>query len=177
MRRLSFFDTFHSDNQYKTEFSLKFKEQYNSFITKDNKEIDYVIIEGKRIIDLFSARTKFQGNSENKNENNNNIINTKEENNLSILTNNSKSSSINDDSDFSSFISYTNYLQEKTKNKNLIIYCNPNSMTYQFFSPEKFYFYFEGGCDILLWNYRGYRHSDGFSTFENVKNDIVELYD
>ena len=173
-------DTFHSDNQYKTEFSLKFKEQYNSFITKDNKEIDYVIIEGKRIIDLFSARTKFQGNSENKNENNdnnNNIINTKEENNLSILTNNSKNSDINDESDYSSFITYSNYLQEKTKNKNLIIYCNPNSMTYQFFSPEKFYFYFEGGCDILLWNYRGYGQSDGFSTFENVKNDILELFD
>ena len=177
-----FNDTFHSDNQYKTEFSLKFKEQYNTFITKDNKEIDYTIIEGKRIIDLISARIKFKENSDNKSNNINNInnINNKEENNISTLANISNSA-INDDNEDenenSSDISYSNYLQENTKNKNLIIYCNPNSMTYQFFSPEKFYFYFEGGCDILFWNYRGYRHSDGFSTFENVKNDIVELYD
>ena len=41
-------DTFYSENQYKTEFCLKFKEQFNKFITKDNKVIDYVIIDSKK---------------------------------------------------------------------------------------------------------------------------------
>ena len=40
-----FNDTFYSENQYKTEFCLKFKQHYNKFITKDNKVIDYVIID------------------------------------------------------------------------------------------------------------------------------------
>ena len=62
-------------------------------------------------------------------------------------------------------------------NKNLLIFCNPNGMIYQFFIPEKFISFLEGGCDILLWNYRGYGGSSGNPTFKNAKTDILELFD
>ena len=62
-------------------------------------------------------------------------------------------------------------------NKNLIIYCNPNGMIYQLFTPDKFLYLLEGGCDILLWNYRGYGGSTGYPTFKNAKTDVLELFD
>ena len=65
----------------------------------------------------------------------------------------------------------------KNKDKNLIIFCNPNGMVYQLYTPEKFLFLLEGGCDILFWNYRGYGYSTGTPTFKNAKTDIVELFD
>ena len=163
-----FNDTFCSENQYKTEFSLKFKEQYNTFVTKDNKEIDYVIIDGKKITKLISERFLLEDNPLEKNDDSNSINKT-EESIFSTFTNLSESNN-NGESDYSNLI-------DDNKKRNLIIFCNPNSMIYQFFSPEKFYFYYEGGCDILFWNYRGYGQSTGFSTFDNVKKDILELYD
>ena len=166
-------DTFCSENQYKTEFSLKFKEQYNKFVTKDNKEIDYVIIDGKKITNLISERIKFQGSTDKKNKSNISNINKTEESIISTLPNISDINiNNNEDSNY-----YNVIKKNKNNNKNLIIFCNPNSMIYQFFSPEKYYFYYEGGCDILFWNYRGYGQSDCFSTFDSVKNDILELYD
>ena len=50
-------------------------------------------------------------------------------------------------------------------------------MIYQLYTPEKFLFLLEGGCDILLWNYRGYGYSTGYPTFKNAKTDVVELFD
>ena len=66
--------------------------------------------------------------------------------------------------------------KELTK-KNLILYCNPNGMIYQLFTPDKFISLLEGGCDILLWNYRGYGGSTGYPTFKNAKTDALELFD
>ena len=50
-------------------------------------------------------------------------------------------------------------------------------MIYQLFTPDKFLYILEGGCDILLWNYRGYGSSTGYPTFQNAKSDVLELYD
>ena len=62
-------------------------------------------------------------------------------------------------------------------NKKLLLYCNPNGMIYQLFTPDKFLPFLEGGCDILLWNYRGYGNSTGYPTFKNAKTDALELFD
>ena len=190
-----FNDTFYSENQYKTEFCLKFKQHYNRFITKDNKVIDYVIIDAKKIMNIFNDRTNIKVNNikgKKKYNKNNNLINNNSENNIktdesiiSTISNISiiSSSNINDESD-SEIINIdnsinNNYIHIKKNNskKNLIIFCNPNSMLYQFFTPEKYYFYYEGNCDILFYNYRGYGESDGYSTFDNVKSDILEIFD
>ena len=169
-----FNDTFCSENQYKTEFSLKFKEQiYKTFITKDNKEIDYIIIDCKKITKLMDNQriiTQNKPNKKNKDNINTSFNYTKE----SIMTSSSNISFNNEEEEENN---YYNNIKKNNKKRNLIIFCNPNSMIYQFFSPEKYYFYYEGGFDILFWNYRGYGPSDGFSTFENVKKDILELYD
>ena len=61
--------------------------------------------------------------------------------------------------------------------KNLLLFCNPNGMIYQLFTPDKFIPFLEGGCDILLWNYRGYGGSSGYPTFKNAKTDALELFD
>ena len=190
-----FNDTFYSENQYKTEFCLKFKQHYNRFITKDNKVIDYVIIDAKKIMNIFNDRTNIKVNNikgKKKYNKNNNLINNNSEKNIktdesiiSTISNISiiSSSNINDESD-SEIINIdnsinNNYIHIKKNNskKNLIIFCNPNSMLYQFFTPEKYYFYYEGNCDILFYNYRGYGESDGYSTFDNVKSDILEIFD
>ena len=68
-------------------------------------------------------------------------------------------------------------IQNEIISKNLIIYCNPNGMIYQLFTPDKFISLLEGGCDILLWNYRGYGSSTGNPTFKNAKTDALELFD
>jgi hypothetical protein len=175
-----FNDTFSSENQYKTEFCLKFKEHFYTFITKDNKVIDYVIINNKKILNLSAIRnvTKFvEDKNINKNKENT-IIKDKTEEESIITTISSLSSNMIEES-FSSNTDINNgvIFGNNKEKKNLIIFCNPNSMIYQFFSPEKYFFYYQGGCDILFWNYRGYGQSDGFSTFDNVKKDILELYD
>ena len=69
---------------------------------------------------------------------------------------------------------------EKSKeitNKSLLLYCNPNGMIYQLFTPDKFLFLLEGGCDIIFWNYRGYGGSTGYPSFKNAKTDALELFD
>ena len=191
-----FNDTFYSQNQYKTEFCLKFKQHFNKFITKDNKVIDYVIIDAKKIMNIFNDRVYIkEDNFENKNKDRNEIhlINNNDNENkrktdesiISTISNISNiSSNINDesDSDINNNDISTNdnnyiYIKKNNAKKKLIIFCNPNSMIYQFFTPEKYYFYYEGNCDILFYNYRGYGESDGFSTFDNVKSDILEIYD
>ena len=157
-----FNDTFCSIYFFKTIFNLKFKENSNKFITSDNKVIDFTIIDSKKIVKEITNSISFKLNNKNKKENEdlvNNLSKIEDENssstNLSILKNN-----------------------HNIKNKrNLIIFSNPNSMIYEFFTPEKYFFYYEGGCDILFWNYRGYGLSEGHSTFDNNKTDILELFD
>ena len=162
-----FNDTFCSMNQYKAVFSLKFKQKSNKFITSDNKIIDFTIVDSKKLIKEITNNIPFQALINNKNKEMNKTpkedINKKEktEEEENTLTNLSLISS------------------DKTNNKkrNLIIFSNPNSMIYEFFSPEKYFFYYEGGCDILFWNYRGYGLSEGHCTFNNNRKDILELFD
>ena len=177
-------DTFYSENQYKTEFCLKFKEQFNKFITKDNKVIDYVIIDSKKITNFFKEKINLKENKNQKNNKKINLINNEEssekieESIISTITSISNTNYEND-INVNKLRNNENYISIKKNNikRNLIIFCNPNSMIYQFFTPEKYYFYYEGNCDILFYNYRGYGESDGFSTYENAKNDILEIFD
>ena len=69
------------------------------------------------------------------------------------------------------------YINIEFNNKNLLLFCNPNGMIYQLFTPDKFLPFLEGGCDVLLWNYRGYGGSSGYPTFKNAKTDALELFD
>lgn len=70
----------------------------------------------------------------------------------------------------------TLHIGEGTK-PNLLIYCIPNGMAFQSFIPSRLSMYLYKNVDILFWNYRGYGSSTGHSTFNNVKNDVVCLYD
>ena len=121
-------NTFCSLSQYSLLFNQKFNNKFKSFVTSDNKIIDYSIVTYNKLNKIYK---------------NKNII--KNEN-------------------------------EKIS-KNLLFFCNPNGMIYQLFTPEKFLFLLEAGCDILFWNYRGYGYSTGCPNFKNTKTDIVELFD
>lgn len=124
-------NTFSSLNQFSITFSKRFNSIYNSFITSDNKVIDYTIISYDKLFKNNNFSKKF------------------------------------------------NYEKEGKRNikKNLLIFCNPNGMLYQLYTPEKFLSYLQGGCEILLWNYRGYGSSSGYPTFKNAKSDVIELFD
>ena len=124
-------NSFSSLSQYSFLFKQKFNNKSQTFITSDNKIIDYTIISYNKLNIIY--RNKPNRNL-NKNDNN-------------------------------------------KRSENLLIFCNPNGMIYQLFSPEKFLYLLEGGCDVLLWNYRGYGYSTGHSTFKNAKTDIIELFD
>ena len=156
-----FNDTFNSINLFKTIFNLKFKEKSNKFITSDNKIIDFTIIDSKKLIKEITNSISFKMNNKNKKENElvDNLNKIEDENNsftnLSIISNN----------------------HNINNKRNLIIFSNPNSMIYEFFTPDKYFFYYEGGCDLLFWNYRGYGLSEGHCTFDNNKKDILELFD
>ena len=66
----------------------------------------------------------------------------------------------------------------ENKKKNLIIICSPNGSPYQYFCKNlKLNNYLNKGIDILLWNYRGYGYSTGKVTINNIKSDIIELYE
>ena len=121
---------FLSLEQYSILFQKKFNGTIYSFVTYDNKIIDYIIITYDRLNKVYKK------------------------------TDNTK-----------------NIKKESNINKNLVIFCNPNGMIYQLYTPEKFLFLLEGGCDILLWNYRGYGYSTGYPSFKNAKTDVVELFD
>ena len=165
-----FNDTFCSMNQYKAAFNLKFKEKSNKFITSDNKIIDFTIVDSKKLIKEITNSIPFQTVIKNKNKEKE--LNSKEHIN--------KMEKIEEDENSLSTISNLSLISSKKTNKkkkNLIIFSNPNSMIYEFFSPEKYFFYYEGGCDILFWNYRGYGLSEGHCTFKNNKKDILELFD
>ena len=122
---------FLSLEHYSILFQKKFNGTVYSFVTSDNKIIDYIIITYDRLNKVYKK-----------------------------TDNNTK-----------------NIKKENSNNKNLVIFCNPNGMIYQLYTPEKFLFLLEGGSDILLWNYRGYGYSTGYPTFKNAKTDVVELFD
>ena len=146
-------DTFSSVNQYKVLFQRSFKERSKTFITSDNKKIDYCLITAKIILDDIKKKS----------------INKKPKKIQKQYT-----------SSFSEFSS-TNDLEIPNTpindEPNLIFYCNANSMIFEFFTIEKFLFYIQKNCDILLWNYRGYGLSSAYSSFIKNKKDILELFD
>ena len=61
--------------------------------------------------------------------------------------------------------------------KNLIIICGPNGSSYQFFCKNiRLDNYLKQGIDVICWNYRGYGFSSGYVTINNIKSDIIDLY-
>ena len=61
--------------------------------------------------------------------------------------------------------------------KKLMIICGPNGEPYQIFSRNLFTKYLSKGIDVLCWNYRGYGFSTGVATFDNMKSDVIEIYE
>ena len=63
-------------------------------------------------------------------------------------------------------------------NTKLLIICGPNGAPYESFSRSlQTELFFHNNCDVLFWNYRGFGYSTGKATFDNLRSDIVELFD
>ena len=68
-------------------------------------------------------------------------------------------------------------LSMKQAQKKLMIICGPNAEPYQIFARNiPLSIYLNKGIDILCWNYRGYGYSTGKADFNNLKEDIIEIY-
>ena len=62
--------------------------------------------------------------------------------------------------------------------KKLMIICGPNGAPFQIFSRNfRFQNYLEYNMDVLCWNYRGYGFSEGKSTYNKLRSDVLELFD
>ena len=62
--------------------------------------------------------------------------------------------------------------------KKLMIICGPNGEPYQKFSRNILLDrYLTKGIDVLCWNYRGYGFSTGKASFNNLRSDVIELYE
>ena len=81
------------------------------------------------------------------------------------------------------FINSSNYLNDPSlkliqpNKRKLLFFCNPNGMIYEMFGETKLGFYLTHNIDLILYNYRGYGNSTGFTNYHNIKNDIIELFD
>ena len=81
------------------------------------------------------------------------------------------------------YINSSNYLNDPSlklippNKKKILFFCNPNGMIYEFFGEMKLGFYLAHNIDLVLYNYRGYGNSTGFSNYKNIKDDIIELFD
>lgn len=65
-----------------------------------------------------------------------------------------------------------------TRATSLMIICGPNGAPFEFFSKNiSLGKYISRGVDVLCWNYRGYGYSTGKATFDNLRSDIIELYE
>ncbi len=65
----------------------------------------------------------------------------------------------------------------KNIKKNLVIICGPNGSSYQYFCKNiRLDNYLRQGIDVICWNYRGYGYSTGYVTINNIKSDIIDLY-
>ena len=63
-------------------------------------------------------------------------------------------------------------------NNKLMIINGPNAEPYQIFSRNILLGkYLSKGIDVLCWNYRGFGFSTGKANFDNIKSDIVEIYE
>ena len=68
-------------------------------------------------------------------------------------------------------------LSAKQAVKKLMIICGPNAEPYQIFARNiPLNIYLNKGIDILCWNYRGYGYSTGKADFNNLKEDIIDIY-
>ena len=68
--------------------------------------------------------------------------------------------------------------EENNNNKKLMIICGPNAEPYQVFSRNMLLNkYLSKGIDVLCWNYRGFGFSTGKATFNNIKSDVIEIYE
>ena len=66
----------------------------------------------------------------------------------------------------------------KQKIKKLMILCGPNAEPYQIFIRNfSLNTYLDKGIDILCWNYRGYGFSTGKANFDNLRQDIISIYE
>ena len=80
--------------------------------------------------------------------------------------------------DYSIIISndYNNNNNNNIK-KNLMIICGPNGSPYQYYCKNiRLDNYLKEGIDVICWNYRGYGYSTGTISINNIKSDIIELY-
>ena len=67
---------------------------------------------------------------------------------------------------------------KETNKKNALIICGPNGSAYQLFSKNiHLDYYLRRGLDIICWNYRGYGFSTGKPSYNNIRTDVIELYE
>ena len=67
---------------------------------------------------------------------------------------------------------------QKQKIKKLMIICGPNAEPYQIFIRNfSLNTYLNKGIDILCWNYRGYGFSTSKANFDNLRQDIISIYE
>ena len=75
------------------------------------------------------------------------------------------------------YIIIKNKLNTKNSQKKLMIICGPNAEPYQIFARNiSLNIYLNKGIDLLCWNYRGYGFSTGKADFNNLKEDIIDIY-
>ena len=84
-----------------------------------------------------------------------------------------------DDYNLDCLLIYSNNKGEKISSKILVIVCGPNLTPFENLinSWDIDNLYLLNEIDILFWNYRGYGFSEGSANFNNVCNDILDIYD
>ena len=84
-----------------------------------------------------------------------------------------------DDFDLDCLLIYSNHKNQKISSKNLVIVCGPNLTPFENLinSWDIDNLYLMNDIDILFWNYRGYGFSEGNADFNNVCDDILNIYD
>jgi hypothetical protein len=84
-----------------------------------------------------------------------------------------------DDLELDCLLIYSNNKGEKLCSKNLVIVCGPNLTPFENLinSWDIDNLYLLNDIDILFWNYRGYGFSEGSADFNNVCEDILNVYD
>ena len=63
-------------------------------------------------------------------------------------------------------------------NTTLMFICGPNGASFEYFAKNiRLGTYLSKGIDVLCWNYRGFGYSSGTPTFDNLRSDVIELFD
>ena len=84
-----------------------------------------------------------------------------------------------DNSELDCLLIYSNNKGEKICSRKLVIVCGPNLTPFENLinSWDIDNLYLMNDIDILFWNYRGYGFSEGSADFNNVCEDILNIYD